>query len=90
VITGSGRILREDWAREPPPDAVIRGDDDGLLRGDGAFEVLMLHRGRPFARRQHLDRLRTPCDTLRLPLPDGGWPSGAAPASSPVLRSREA
>jgi branched-chain amino acid aminotransferase len=31
--------------------------DDGFLRGDGAFEVLRLYNGRPFALEDHLDRL---------------------------------
>ena len=31
--------------------------DDGLYRGDGAFEVIRLYSGRPFALVDHLDRL---------------------------------
>ena len=31
--------------------------DDGLYRGDGAFEVIRLYQGRPFALADHLDRL---------------------------------
>jgi branched-chain amino acid aminotransferase len=31
--------------------------DDGLYRGDGAFEVIRLYEGRPFALDDHLDRL---------------------------------
>ncbi len=31
--------------------------DDGLYRGDGAFEVIRLYEGRPFALADHLDRL---------------------------------
>jgi len=41
--------------------------DDGLLRGDGAFEYLRCYAGRPFTLVQHLDRLETTCATLRLP-----------------------
>ncbi len=41
-----------------PPDRVsIPVTDDGLLRGDGAFEVIKLYAGRPFRLRSHLDRL---------------------------------
>jgi branched-chain amino acid aminotransferase len=31
--------------------------DDGLYRGDGAFEVIRLYKGKPFALVDHLDRL---------------------------------
>jgi branched-chain amino acid aminotransferase len=40
--------------------------DDGLLRGDGAFEVMRLYQGRPFALDDHLARLQRTCDGLRL------------------------
>jgi len=38
-------------------DARISITDDGFLRGDGAFEVLRLYEGKPFAMEDHLDRL---------------------------------
>lgn len=38
-------------------EASIPLPDDGLYRGDGAFEVIRLYRGRPFALDEHLDRL---------------------------------
>lgn len=41
--------------------------DDGLLRGDGAFEVLRLYDGVPFAREAHLRRLSDTSRGLRLP-----------------------
>lgn len=37
--------------------ATIGLEDDGLYRGDGAFEVIRLYKGRPFALGEHLDRL---------------------------------
>lgn len=38
-------------------DAVVPLKDDGLYRGDGAFEVIRLYEGTPFALLDHLDRL---------------------------------
>ncbi|HYH87817.1 MAG TPA: aminotransferase class IV [Solirubrobacteraceae bacterium] len=50
----------------PAGEARISVTDEGLLRGDGAFEVMRLYAGRPFALRDHLDRLRRSCEGLRL------------------------
>ena len=50
----------------PAGEARIPVTDEGLLRGDGAFEVMRLYSGRPFALRDHLDRLRRSCEGLRL------------------------
>jgi branched-chain amino acid aminotransferase len=50
----------------PTAEARISITDEGLLRGDGAFEVMRLYGGRPFALRDHLDRLRHSCEGLRL------------------------
>ncbi|HEX2708688.1 MAG TPA: aminotransferase class IV [Solirubrobacterales bacterium] len=41
----------------PTGVATIGLKDDGLYRGDGAFEVIRLYEGRPFALGEHLDRL---------------------------------
>jgi branched-chain amino acid aminotransferase len=41
-------------------------EDDGLLRGDGAFEVLRLYGGEPFALGDHLDRLGRSCEGILL------------------------
>lgn len=38
-------------------EATIGLKDDGLYRGDGAFEVIRLYEGKPFALVDHLDRL---------------------------------
>lgn len=43
--------------------------DDGLLRGDGAFEFVRCYAGRPFALDEHLDRLEKTCGTIRLDCP---------------------
>jgi branched-chain amino acid aminotransferase len=38
-------------------EAMVPLKDDGLYRGDGAFEVIRLYAGKPFALVDHLDRL---------------------------------
>src|SRR3954452_12490119 len=48
--------------------ARIPGSDDGLLRGDGVFEVIRLYAGRPFALGEHLDRLQRSAAALELPV----------------------
>jgi branched-chain amino acid aminotransferase len=42
--------------------------DDGLLRGDGVFEVVRLYRGVPFALERHLERIAESAANLRLAL----------------------
>jgi len=48
--------------------ALIPATDDGLLRGDGVFEVMRCYGGRPFAVDEHLARLERSAANLRLPL----------------------
>ena len=50
IASVDGRIM-------PPEGATISVLDEGLIRGDGAFEVLKLYDGHPFRLRAHLDRL---------------------------------
>src|SRR4051812_5065758 len=50
----------------PVAEARISITDEGLLRGDGAFEVMRLYGGRAFALEDHFDRLRHSCEGLRL------------------------
>lgn len=49
-----------------PQESTISVTDEGLLRGDGAFEVVRLYGGRPFAMQDHYTRLRRSCEGLRL------------------------
>jgi branched-chain amino acid aminotransferase len=49
-------------------DARIPASDDGLLRGDGVFEVIRLYAGRPFALSEHLDRLERSAASIELPV----------------------
>lgn len=50
----------------PTREATIPVTDDGLLRGDGAFEVVHLYAGVPFALDEHYDRLVRSAQALRL------------------------
>lgn len=52
----------------PAAEARIPATDEGLLRGDGVFEVLRLYGGRPYALDGHLERLRRSAANLRLPI----------------------
>jgi branched-chain amino acid aminotransferase len=52
----------------PSDEARISVTDEGLTRGDGAFEVIRLYQGRPFALDDHLARLHRTCAGLRLPI----------------------
>jgi branched-chain amino acid aminotransferase len=47
-------------------EATIPATDEGLLRGDGAFEVIRVYDGRPYAVPEHLDRLERSAANLRL------------------------
>lgn len=57
-----------DGAVMPAADAVVPATDEGLLRGDGVFEVLRLYGGRPYALDEHLERLDHSATNLRLPI----------------------
>jgi branched-chain amino acid aminotransferase len=57
-----------DGVLVPLAEARIPVTDDGLLRGDGVFEVLRLYDGVPFARQLHLERLARSAHNLRLEL----------------------
>jgi branched-chain amino acid aminotransferase len=46
-----------DGTVTPTAEAMVPMKDDGLYRGDGAFEVIRLYEGKPFALGDHLDRL---------------------------------
>ncbi|GAA5133829.1 aminotransferase class IV [Pseudonocardia adelaidensis] len=50
----------------PADEMTIPITDDGLLRGDGVFEVARLYAGRPFAWDEHVERLRRSAANVRL------------------------
>jgi branched-chain amino acid aminotransferase len=49
-------------------EATIPVTDEGLLRGDGVFEVIRVYASRPFALDEHLVRMARSAEGLRLPL----------------------
>jgi branched-chain amino acid aminotransferase len=50
----------------PTAEATVPMKDDGLYRGDGAFEVIRLYAGRPFALADHVDRLERSSAAIQL------------------------
>jgi branched-chain amino acid aminotransferase len=52
----------------PAEEAMIPVVDEGFIRGDGVFEVIRVYDGKPYALREHLDRLERSAANLRL-----GW-----------------
>ena len=55
-----------DGTITPSAEATVPMKDDGLYRGDGAFEVIRLYEGRPFALDDHLDRLERSATAIEL------------------------
>jgi branched-chain amino acid aminotransferase len=46
-----------DGVVAPSSETFVPATDDGLLRGDGVFEVMRVYDGRIFAMQEHLDRM---------------------------------
>lgn len=55
-----------DGTITPTAEAKIGLKDDGIYRGDGAFEVIRLYEGKPFALVDHLDRLERSAGAIEL------------------------
>src|SRR4051794_12795235 len=55
-----------DGVIRPAAETTIPATDEGLIRGDGVFEVVRVYDGRPFALSEHLDRLERSAANLRL------------------------
>jgi branched-subunit amino acid aminotransferase/4-amino-4-deoxychorismate lyase len=58
-----------DGAIAPAEQTMVPATDEGLLRGDGVFEVVRVYDGRPFALDEHLDRIERSAANLRLGYP---------------------
>src|SRR5262245_39047033 len=57
MTTGLRELASVDGRISDTAEAIVPLKDDGLYRGDGAFEVIRLYGGRPFALDDHVDRL---------------------------------
>lgn len=57
MSAGFEELASVDGKVSPTAEATIGLKDDGFYRGDGAFEVIRLYAGKPFALVDHLDRL---------------------------------
>ncbi len=55
-----------DGALAAAPETSVPVTDEGFLRGDGAFEVIRVYAGAPFALDEHLDRMEVSAANLRL------------------------
>jgi branched-chain amino acid aminotransferase len=63
---GLEELASVDGRVTPTTEATIGLKDDGLYRGDGAFEVIRLYGGKPFALVDHLDRLERSAAAIEL------------------------
>jgi branched-chain amino acid aminotransferase len=74
-----------DGVIAPSAETMIPATDEGLLRGDGVFEVIRVYDGVPFALQQHLTRLERSTTNLRL-----GWSASKDDLEHNIRRLLEA
>jgi branched-chain amino acid aminotransferase len=65
---GPNSLASLDGDIMPVAEATIPITDEGLIRGDGAFEVIRVYDGIPYAMDAHLARLQRTGDNIRLPV----------------------
>jgi branched-chain amino acid aminotransferase len=68
MASAPGSLASLDGELMLASEATIPATDEGLIRGDGVFEVMRLYDGRPFAFEEHLRRLERSAANMRLPL----------------------
>ncbi len=68
MSTAPGCLASLDGELMPASEARVPATDDGVLRGDGVFEVVRVYAGRPFAFDEHLARMQRSATNLRLPV----------------------
>jgi branched-chain amino acid aminotransferase len=66
MTAGFAELASVDGRVTPTAEAVVPMKDDGLYRGDGAFEVIRIYAGRLFALADHLDRLERSAAAIEL------------------------
>ena len=64
--SASEHLASVDGAVMPAAQATVPATDEGLLRGEGVFEVMRLYGGRPFALEDHLARMGRSAANLRV------------------------
>jgi branched-chain amino acid aminotransferase len=65
---GPNSLASLDGEIMPTAEAVIPVTDEGLIRGDGAFEVMRIYDGTPYAFEAHMARLERTGANIRLPI----------------------
>jgi branched-chain amino acid aminotransferase len=65
---GPSSLASLDGEIMPVTEATIPASDEGLIRGDGVFEVIRVYDGAPYAFDEHLARLSRSATNLRLPV----------------------
>ncbi len=65
---GEASLASLDGEIMPAAETMIPATDEGLIRGDGVFEVIRVYDGLPYALEEHLARLNRSATNLRLPL----------------------
>lgn len=64
-----GTKVSIDGVLHDEADAKVSVFDRGFLYGDSVFEVMRTYGGRPFAEREHLERLAASCERVLIPMP---------------------